>query len=254
MRRPAMARTLAVLAVLAGTPAGADMILPPIPRDAAAARISVITARALSGTDKLPPGDMRKARKAMIAGAEISDQMLRDLADRGDALAAQKYVQRLIDRGIAANASDIAYYGSFAVGTGKVFLLRDTIAAMQLLDPATEPPARRAAYADMLFPHAFAGNTLALDAVIELSGEGRLLGPLTGENRARIAEVGARIGGPRFALRQALIHLQTRPLTEAARAEARRSLAVAAQSDDLAVRVTAENLLRQLDAGMADGS
>jgi hypothetical protein len=254
MRSPALARTLAVLALLAAVPAGADIILPPIPYDAAGAKISVITATPLSGTNKLPPGDMRKARKAMIAGAEISDQMLRDLADQGDSLAAQKYVQRLVDRGIAQNASDIAYYGSFAVGTGKVFLLKDTIEAMRRLDPATEPQARRDAYVAMLYPHAWAGNTLALDAVIGMNGEGRLFGPMTDETRARITEVGERLGGPRFALRQALIHLQNRPMTAGDRAEARRSLAIAAQSQDLTVRVTAENLLRQLDAEMADGT
>lgn len=254
MRSPALARTLAVLAALAGAPAGADIILPPIPYDATGAKVSVITATPLSGTNKLPPGDMRKARKAMIAGAEISDQMLRDLADQGDALAAQKYVQRLVERGIPRNASDIAYYGSFAVGTGKVFLLRDTIEAMRLLNPATEPQNRREAYAAMLFPHAWAGNTLALDAVIEMNVEGRLLGPMTDETRAKINEVGERLGGPRFALRQAVIYLQNNPMTAGDRAEARRSLAIAAQSDDLSVRVTAENLLRQLDAEMADGT
>jgi hypothetical protein len=254
MRSPALARTLAVLVLLAAVPAAADMILPPIPYDAAGAKISVITATPLSGTNKLPPGDMRKARKAMIAGAEISDQMLRDLADQGDALAAQKYVQRLVDRGISRNASDIAYYGSFAVGTGKVFLLKDTIAAMRLLDPATEPQARRDAYVAMLYPHAWAGNTLALDAVIGMNGEGRLFGPMTDETRAKFTEVGERLGGPRFALRQALIYLQNQPLTAGDRAEARRSLAIAAQSDDLSIRVTAENLLRQLDAEMADGT
>jgi hypothetical protein len=163
-------------------------------------------------------------------------------------------VQRLVDRGIAKNPSDIAYYGSFAVGTGKIFLLRDTIEAMRMLNPATEPQNRRDAYAAMLYPHAWAGNTLALDAVIEMNGEGRLFGPMSDETRAKIAEVGERLGGPRFALRQAVIYLQNRPLTPGDRAEARRSLTIAAQSDDLSVRVTAENLLRQLDAELADGT
>jgi hypothetical protein len=254
MRMARLARTLTLLAALAAGPAAAEIIIPALPYDAEGARISVITAQALSGTNKLPPGDMRKARKAMIAGAEITDSMLRALADRGDSLAAQHLVRRLVDRGLAANASDIAFYGSFAVGTGKVFLLRDTIAAMHLLNPATEPADRIKACADMLYPHAWAGNTLALDAVIALNGEGRLFGPMSEETRARIEAQGERIGGPRFALRQAVMHLQAVPLTEADRAEARRHLQRAAQSDDLATRATAENLLRQMDAALADGT
>lgn len=253
MRIAGWTLTLTLIALLA-TPAGAGIILPALPYDAAGARVSVITAKALSGTNALPPGDMRKARKALIAGAEISDAMLRDLADRGDSLAAQRLVQRLVARGLADNASDIAYYGSFAVGTGKVFLLRDTIAALRLLDPLAEPDSRKKAHVAMLYPHAWAGNTLALDAVIELNGEGRLFGPMSDATRKKIKETGDRLGGPRFALRQAVVHLQARPMTDTDRAEARRYLAQAARADDPVIRVTAENLLRQVDAAGAGGT
>jgi hypothetical protein len=249
-----LTRTLTLLCVLAALPAAAQVIAPSLPYDPEGAKVSVITAQALSGTNKLPPGDMRKARKALIAGAEISDAMLRDLADKGDSLAAQHLVRRLVDRGLAANASDIAWYGSFAVGTGKVFLMRDTIAAMRLLNPETEPTERKRAYVAMLYPHAWAGNTLALDAVIELNGEGRLFGPMSDETRAKVKETGEQLGGPRFALRQAVVLLQTTPLGEADRAEARRYLAQAVQSADIGTRTTAENLLRQLEAGAPGGT
>lgn len=252
MRR--LAPKLALIFALAAVSAAAEVIVPPMPVDPEAARISVITAKALSGTNKLPPGDMRKARKAMIAGAEITDTMLRALADQGDALAAQHLVRRLVARGTAANASDIAYYGSFAVGTGKIFLLRDTIAAMHMLDPATEPEERKAAYVAMLYPHAWAGNTLALDAVIALNGEGRLFGPMSEETRQRVTEAGAKLGGPRFALRKAVVLLQERTAAGADRTEVRRLLEVAAEADDLSTRATAGNLLAQLDAAEDGGT
>ncbi len=63
--------------------------------------------------------------------------------------------------------------------TGRIWPLQDAITAMHQLDPATEPSDRIQMYIQTLYAHALAGNALALDAVVDLNGEGRLFGPMS---------------------------------------------------------------------------
>jgi len=196
------------------------------------------------------PADLRAARTAMLDGVDIPPDLLRSLAERGDGLAAQKYV-RLLTADPVASASDIAYFATLAVTTGRVWTLPDAVAAMRLLDPATEPADRIRAYVAMLYPHAWAGNAIALDAVIDLNGEGRLFGPLSATTRARILAADALIGDRRAVFRMALNLLDQPALSDADRALARGYLEQATASNHLGVRVTADTLLARLDAAGA---
>lgn len=242
-----LALRLAVLVALAA-PARAEIIVPELPSDPASAKISVVVTPGLTKMSRLPGAELRKARKAMQEGVEIPDSQLRELADRGDGLAAQKYVRRLVPQGLAAHASDIAYYGSIAVATGRVWTLPEAVAAMRLLDPATEPSNRKKKYIAMLYPHAWAGNSLALDAVIDLNGEGRLFGPMSAATRAKIEAQGQKAGDGRVALRQAVALLQIPAPTAADLDAAHGYLNMAAKSGLLSVRAIAVNLLAQMDA------
>jgi len=172
----------------------------------------------------------------------VTDADLRALADQGDGLAAQKYVSRLMLQG-GASPSDIAYYATVAISTGRVWTLPEAVDAMRLLDPETEPAARKKAYVAMLYPHAWAGNSLALDAVIDLNGEGKLFGPLSEATRQRILEQGDKNGDGRAALRLALILLQKPELTADDQATLQDYLNRAKAVENLAVRTTALNLL-----------
>jgi len=139
-----------------------------------------------------------------------------------------------------------------AVGTGRVWTLPEAVEAMRRLDPATEPPERVRAHMAMLYPHAWAGNALALEALIDLNGEGRLFGPLSAATRERVLEQGDRAGDGRAALRLALKDLQEGGPTNLARDDlARDALARAMAGDDLAVQAVADNLLALLDADPA---
>lgn len=222
------------------------------PPDRADRQVSVVVRAGLASNYGLPEA-LALARTAMLAGHEISPGDLRALADRRDGLAAQRYV-RLLLADPAATASDIAFYGSVAVSTGRVWTLPEAIAAMLQLDPATEPVERSRAYVAMLYPHAWAGNPLALDAVIDLNGKGRLFGALSEETRARIIAQDAVNGDGRAALRMALALLAQQPLDADQSALVRAYLTQAAAGDDLAVSVTATNLLalRGLPAGTPD--
>ena len=248
---PLRAQTAADTAADTATDSAADsatdtatdtaMLLFPAP--AAARRISVTVDKGLTRTVTLPTAALRQARRDMLAGKEIPDADLRALADRHDGRAAQDYVRRLLRAG-TGTPSDIAFYGSIAVASGRVWTLPDAVAAMRALDPATEPRARVAQAVAMLYPHAWAGNALAQDALIALNGKGRLFGPMSEKTRARLLEAGRRAGDGRVALQMALTALRD-PADPVA---ARLWLHEAQGARDLAIRTTAAALLARLDA------
>ncbi len=221
-----------------------------IPSDPALANISVVVREGLASMAKLPDPALRQARADMLAGQDISIENLRALADFNDGLAAQKLVQRLQAAG-GNNASDIAYYGSIAVSTGRVQSLRPAVAAMRTLDPATEPAERLRVYAAMLYPHAWAGNPLALDAVMDLNGIGKLFGPLSEATRAKIEEQGRKSNDGRVALRFAINLLNTPNVSPEDTARATAYLTEAANADHFGIKTTATNLLAMLAARQA---
>ena len=215
------------------------LLMPPDPADR---QISVVVAAGLASNAGLPD-DLRLARTEMLAGKDISPAALRALADRNDGLAAQKYL-RLLLIDPTATPSDIAFYGTVAVRTGRVWSLPESVAAMRLLDPATEPVERIRDYVRMLYPHAWAGNALALDAVIDLNGEGRLFGALSEETRLKILEQDAANGDGRAVMRMALNLLSQPSRTPAEEALVDDYLTrAAAIVDNLSISVTATNIL-----------
>ena len=212
-----------------------------VPADPAAQQISVVVTPGRASNAGLPDA-LRLARQAMLDGADVAPADLHALADLNDGLAAQRYVRLLLADPTAA-PSDIAYYGTVAVGTGRIWSLPAAIAAMRLLDPATEPVERIRAYVRVLYPHAWAGNVLALDAIIDLNGEGRLFGALSEETRLKILAQDAINGDGRGVMRMALALLSLPSRTPEQEALVDDYLSRAAAVDNLAVRVTAINLI-----------
>lgn len=226
-----------------------------IPVDKTHRQISVVVAKGLTSTAKLPTPALRAARKAMLDGKEITPEDLRALADHGDGLAALKYHRYLAkaakDAGTPdANASDIAFYGMIALGTGRVWPLPDVIDALRKLDPATEPAARKKAYVATLYPYAWAGNSLALDAVIELNGPGKLFGEMSKATQDRISKEAEKADGDgRLALRLALMLVQNPDRSKADLDLAQHFLKLAKASSNLQVQTTATNLADLLASG-----
>lgn len=215
----------------------------PIPANMARRQVSVVVRAGLTNTKKLPTDALRKARKAMLAGTEISDANLKALADRWDGHAAQKYERILVAQSSSTNASDIAYYGTIAVSTGRVWSLPDVIQALGYLDPKTEPADRIKVYGAMLTAHAWAGNSLALDAVIDFNGTGKLLGPMSEATRKKVLAQGAKDGDGRAALHLALALMQQPDRSDADNALVKQYLGLAAKGNNLMISTTATNLL-----------
>jgi hypothetical protein len=250
-------RTLAcgLVAALVGVTAGVvttaaraetAILALPVAADPASRQISVTVDPGLTRTRDLPTEDLRAARRALFEDpATVAPDLLRALADRRDGLAALHYTRHLVATG--GSDSDIAYYGAIAATTGRVWTLRDAVGAMLRLDPATEPRDRIAVYMNMLYPHAWAGNTLALDAIMQLNGEGRLFGPLSDSTRTRILEQAAANGDGRIEMQMALSLLRD-PASRAASADQIRDYLTRAQATyHPGVRAMATALLVQLE-------
>jgi hypothetical protein len=215
------------------------------------ARVSVTVDRGLRSAKRLPTRALRAARAAMQAGETISAKDMRAIAAAGDGLAAQRYVRTLLVDPAGADPSDIAYFAAIAVGTGRIWTLRPMVEAMHRLDPKTEPKARVQRYIRVLYPHAWAGNSIALDALVAFNGEGRLFGPLSDATRDRILAQARAQGDGRIELSLAMGLLEVERAKETpdpkAVAQARGYLQLAQGSTHLAVRTTAENLLRLIE-------
>jgi len=234
-----------VALLLTAGPLAAQGLTLGMPPDPESAKIAVVVDPGLRKTANLPTAALRRDRRTLIAGQPLSDESLRALADRRDGLAAWRLVKRL--RAENAPAGDIAHYAGIAAAQGRIYALDDMIDAMARLDPATASPERLRALVRVLYAHAWAGNSRAMDAVIAFNGEGRLLGPLTDATRARILQQGARMDG-RVELRLALDLLGHHAPGDADRALARGYLDRAKQSKNLAVMATAQNVIALLDA------
>jgi hypothetical protein len=253
-----MQRLLAALLVAISGPAAAQSLLtrdngpmiPPPPFEST--RIGVTVFSGLASNAGLPD-DLRFARLAMQAGNVVSPLMLRDLADRRDGLAAQRYVDWLLTEAPDPAYSDIATYAAIAAGTGRTGYLAEFIAALYHLEPATEPAERKSLYVSVLYPHAWAGNLLALDAVIDLNGADRLFGDLSDATRTRILEIDSAQGSGRAALRMAVGLLLENPRDAAEEAMIDDYLTRAMSGDHLGIRVTAANLLAGRGSAAVDG-
>lgn len=217
------------------------------------ARISVTVDRGLRSSKRLRSAALRQAREDFHDGAQISVDEMRQLAEAGDGLAAQRYV-RVLEADPEADPSDLAYFSAVAVGTGRVWTLPTMVEAMVALDPETEPRARIRKYIQVLYPHAWSGNPVALQAVIDFNGEGRLFGPLSERTRQRILTEAREQGDGRIELGMALAILERAGAAQDDLSRARDLLETAAASKHLAVQTTAANMLRLIDGrGSEDG-
>lgn len=232
--------------------AAAQSIPLPFTNDTTADRISVTVSPGRRNMRGLS-ASLITARQQMHAHQPVSDENLRRLADADDGLAAQLYVRRLLATDPAAQTpSDIAYYSAIAVGTGRVWTLPDMIDAMYLLDPATEPRNRLRKYIQVLYPYAWAGNTLALDAIIAFNGEGKLFGALSDSTRAKILEQSKRNGDGLIELRLAMALLEQDDLSESQQNQAKGFLQLAQASSHLGVMTAAQNLIELMDKKYAE--
>ncbi|MCR9125471.1 MAG: hypothetical protein NXH82_05040 [Rhodobacteraceae bacterium] len=247
MIRRLLSLTMILALIWLSLPVAAQSIPMTINPDPASTKISVVTQANLSHTRRLPTRALRDARKAMLAKEPISEEDMRKLADYNDGLAAKRYADILRARDPIGNAAEMAHYYSVATGTGRVYALKPMIAAMHHIRPEDLSRNLKRQLISVLYPHAWAGNSLALDAVIAFNGPDKLFGAMSQSTRNKIMEHG-RKGSGRFELRFALEILEAPETSRAELERAAEYLEAAKQSKILAIQATATTLLSQLDA------
>jgi hypothetical protein len=190
------------------------------------------------------PASLRAARRNMHDGLPVPPEQLRALADRRDGLAARRYVTVLLTDPDSSR-SDVAFYSALALQAGRKGVLIHMLNAMEDLDPVTEPADRVNRYIAALYPQAWAGNTVALQAVQRFNGEGRLFGALSDRTRDRLLEEMRAVGDGRGQLAMAIRLLETRPDDDLA--EVRGLLDEAVRDGHPGVVATATALRARLD-------
>lgn len=238
----------ALLATVLATATLAQSLVLPAPPESR--KITVVVDRGITHTRQLRSPHLRYLRKQMVGKAAMAEADLRKLADAKDSLAALKMVKLLRTRDLRKNASDMAFYASIAAGAGRKGMLKDFIEALYLLDPKTEPKARISQYIRILYGHAWAGNTMAQDAMIALNGPGQLFGPMGVGTRERIVAQAADNHG-RLVLSLAITDLGREGLTAGDLTRVIGYLTLAERHGDPALRTMAHSLRMVAEARRA---
>lgn len=187
---------------------------------------------------------LRQMRKDMVANRSIPFDALRALADMGDGLAAFKMAEYLTGTGKPSLQDDALHYYGVAAYTGRAFALPHLLRALQK-DQSETSDARLKGAEDALRLWARRGNEPARLGLARMYLSGKPFGYQTEEGLA-LLEQAARAGNADAAMELGLIYMQGRVDLAVDIDKARMALTMALESDDLAARAMAQNLLRDL--------
>lgn len=222
-RRWHIGALVALLAV--ATPAMADVVLPP----------------AIAASPRL-----KDLRKSMLAGADLSDRSLQQLADAGEGLAAARYAKRLEARQDPAFLDDAAHYYSIAVYADREFAIPRLVAILRG-GKAEFGPARLRNIQDVLEREA-RRDPVAAAGLADLLLKGAPFGQDVPRARDLLL-VAAQGGDHKAAIRLAQSHFTGAPGLPPDPPAARPALELALESPDPGVQSIALTLLSQLPGG-----
>ncbi len=215
-----------ILALLTAAPATAEVVLAP----------------AVAASPWL-----KDMRRAMLAGAEMSDVDLRTLADAGEGLAAARFAQRLEERGEPAVLDDAAHYYSIAVYVDRDFALPRLLAILGRSD-VEFGPARLRNIREVVERETQRGNPVAAAGLAGLLMRDK---PFEQDvPRARdLLMAAAEAGDTAAAIRLVISHFQGAPGLPPDPEAARPALELALASPDPGTQSMARTLARQLPEG-----
>lgn len=236
---------LTALAILIAAPALAHPVPLQPARPQAATLADFVFDNKVRKTNDLPTAALQISRRKMISGAAMSPRSLRDLADAGDGLAAFRYAKLLQASGVPDPTGAAAHYFAIAAYTGRAFAVLP-LARLLKDEGAGYSPSRLTQGKNALTVQAISGNSVAATLLGQMYADGVPFGrDLTKAQTYLAMATGG--GGPRAALLLGVALLRDPDDQASGHPGARSALMLAAEGDDLSVRVTAENLLRQLD-------
>lgn len=196
-------------------------------------------------TNNLPTAALRSARRQMLGGGYISLDKLRALADAGDGLAAFRYAKALQERDTPDPTGAIAHYYAIAAYTGRDFAVRPLVRLLKS-DGAGYSASRLRHALNAMKVQALSGNTDAAVLLGQMYAEGVPFGQDLALAQTYLTE-SPEGPKPRAILQLAVAMMSDPDDASDGHPGARSALMLAASTDDLSVRVTAENLLRLLD-------
>lgn len=208
-------------------------------------RVDFVFENRVRKTSNLPTAELRSARRQMLGGGFISLDKLRALADAGDGLAAFRYAKALQERNTPDPTGAIAHYYAIAAYTGREFAIRP-LARLLKSDGAGYSASRLRHALNAMKVQALSGNTDAAVLLGQMYADGVPFGQDLALAQTLIKESGDE-PTPRAILQLAVAMMSDPDDATAGHPGARSALMLAASTEDLSVRVTAENLLRLLD-------
>ena len=204
---------------------------------------------AVRQTRDLPTASLRALRRAMLAGEVMGMKDLRSLADAGDGLAAFRLAKMLEAEGKPDPTGIAAHYYAIAAYTGRVFAV-PPLARLLKNDGAEYSPSRLTNALNAMTVQALSGNPEAATLLGQMYAAGIPFGRDPTQAQAYLAMASGE--GSMAALLQLGVALMSDPTdTASGNPGARAALRLAAAGDDLAVRVTAENLLRLMGGSVS---
>jgi TPR repeat protein len=181
----------------------------------------------------------------MISGGAMPMASLRALADYGDGLAAFRYA-RLLETMPETNPASIAHYYAIAAYTGRDFAVPPLARLLAKSGESFSASVLKQGLNAMTV-QVLSGNSVAASLLGEMYANGTPFGRDLAKAQDLLASNGG-TDGPKAALRLGTTLFSDPDDAASGHIGARAALGIAAAGDDLAARVTAENLLRLLDA------
>ena len=154
--------------------------------DPSATQVSVTMERGVRSHRDLKTAHLRKIRRDMVDGKEVSSEDLQDLADAGDGVAALRLVKSWKENETVPT-EDLARYYALAAKTGRVAGLVGLIGILEDLNPYTIHPERLREYENILFAYADAGNLAASEAIVRFHRSSKPFGPMPDRISALLA-------------------------------------------------------------------
>lgn len=233
----------AALAFTASAISAAPMGLAPVWPDPLV-RVDFVFDNAVRQTNDLPTAALRAARRQMISGEPISAADLQALADHGDGLAAFRYAKLVQEMATPDLTGAAAHYFAIAAYSGRAFAVAP-LARLLKAEGSGYSESRLRHCLNAMTVQALSGNADAATLLGEMYADG---GPFGRDLIQAQHFLGMAEGGSPQAILNLGLALMTDPADIAAgHVGALSALGIAAAGDDLAIRVTAENLRRLIE-------
>lgn len=215
------------------------------PLPSAPIRVDFVFDNKVTRTKDLPSRGLQAARKRMVSGGRVSINDLRALADAGDGLAAYRFAKLLQTASPPAKPGVAAHYYAISAYTGRSFAVAPL--AKLLIDEGADYKASLLKQSlNALTIQAISGNAAASKLLGQMYSDGVPFGRDLTQAQHFLTLAGQ--SDPAAALKLGLALIADPADAALDHVGARAALGLAMQGSNLSAQITAQNLLRLLDA------